>query len=115
MYTAQEVWEHRQKYSTGILGDKTQTPYKMTFQYQFYELKMVNIDSIKSDFEDYYEKLSSSEDEQYAQEYSKLDTDPPAIVLGNNGSYYFVIDGRHRLRANVIKGKSQILAFVGIL
>ena len=114
MYTAQDVWEHRKKYSTGTLGDETQSPYKMTFQYQYYELKMVDVFSIKSDFEDYQKSLSSLEDENCAIEYSKLDTEPPAIVLGQNENGYFIIDGRHRLRSSIIKGKSKILAFVGI-
>lgn len=114
MYSAQQVWEHRQKHKTGDLGDSSQAPYKATFKYPFYELKKVSLNLIKSDFEDYSVSLNESEDELYAKKYSELDSEAPAIVLHLDGSFYKIVDGRHRVRSYYIRGLTEILAFVAI-
>lgn len=43
--------------------------------------------------------------------YSKLETDIPAIVIDSDG---FIIDGCHRLNAQRIKGAKTIWAYIGI-
>lgn len=116
MYTAQEVWEHRQKHTTGVLGDQTQEPYRLTFQFQFYDLMEVDIGLLRIGGKSFDLPLSSTEDEECAKnEYAYLRSKAPAIVVHpNSDGTYSVIDGRHRSRAAYLRGERRILAFVGI-
>jgi hypothetical protein len=113
IYTAQEVWEHRQKNQSGDLGDKTQSPYKLTFKFSHYELKSIPLKMIKFYGQNFENELNSSEDESCAKEYSLYQTEAPAIVVHFDGEFFHLIDGRHRVRSYVIKGLTEIKAFVG--
>lgn len=83
-----------------------------------WEKKSIPINSILNHFDDpasrKMEGVNYGEsDESVANQYSRMDTSAPPLVLANHDSGdYYTLDGAHRLRAAHLRGDTHVDAFV---
>lgn len=103
-YSPEEIYQYINKSHKSGWEKRGFDDDEWVFSHKYFILKDVNLNDpdIKWNFGQHLPVV---------KQYSKLETDIPAIVIGSNG---YIIDGTHRAGAAKQKGNSTIKAFIGI-